>query len=210
MLYLFKGKKLSEVHILKALNTGLMALIFWAGNASAEWTLDNQDSSLSFISIKAGSVAETHRFKNLSGDLDNQGNASISIDADSIDTGIDIRDTRMRSLLLDVENYPVISVQAKVDQNRVSAMEPGQKAVMDTEMLVTVRNQTLAVTAPLLVTMLDDKRLMVTTQQAIIVNAGQLDLLAGIEQLRQVAGLPSIAPAVPVNFVLTFDHSEKG
>jgi hypothetical protein len=31
-------------------------------------------------------------------------------------------------------------------------------------------------------------------------------LVAGIESLREIAGLPSISKAVPVSFVLTFDE----
>jgi hypothetical protein len=38
----------------------------------------------------------------------------------------------------------------------------------------------------------------------IIVNAGSLNLVEGVEALRESAGLPSISKAVPVTFVLQF------
>jgi len=38
------------------------------------------------------------------------------------------------------------------------------------------------------------------------VNASQVGLLAGIEKLRELAGLPSISPAVPVTFSLIFEQ----
>jgi hypothetical protein len=37
-----------------------------------------------------------------------------------------------------------------------------------------------------------------------VVNANGLELVAGIEALREVAGLPSISYSVPVTFSLTF------
>lgn len=39
--------------------------------------------------------------------------------------------------------------------------------------------------------------------QPIIVNANEFDLVAGIDKLREIAGLSSISQAVPVSFVLT-------
>jgi len=53
---------------------------------------------------------------------------------------------------------------------------------------------------------LTDSRIIVASRSPVIVNAGQVGLLAGVEKLRDVAGLPSISPAVPVTFVLAFDR----
>ena len=63
-----------------------------ADTASAEWILDNDASTLTFTSIKAGTVAETHTFGELAGSIGADGNASLVIDLDSVDTGIEIRD----------------------------------------------------------------------------------------------------------------------
>ena len=38
-----------------------------------------------------------------------------------------------------------------------------------------------------------------------VVNAFQFQLEEGVEALREIAGLPSISLAVPVNFVFQFD-----
>jgi hypothetical protein len=47
-------------------------------------------------------------------------------------------------------------------------------------------------------------RLLVSSVRPVIVNAGPLGLDEGVERLREAAGLPSISPAVPVTFQLTF------
>lgn len=186
------------------LRSTVFLLLIVAANAQAQWQLEPDESSLSFISIKAGSVAETHRFTELSGEVGKEGNAMIRVAADSIDTGIDIRDQRMRSLLLETVQFPELTITARIDPDQLERIKPGQAATMETEVQLQVRQQNLVMTIPLLVTRLDEQRLMVSTRQAVVVNAGQLNLLDGIEQLRKIAGLPSITPAVPVNFVLSF------
>jgi hypothetical protein len=57
-----------------------------------------------------------------------------------------------------------------------------------------------------LVVPIDANTVSVTTVQPIVVNANALDLMAGIERLREVAGLPSIGYSVPVTFSLTFNR----
>jgi len=190
----------------------LFALFFSLASigAQAGWSLDGESSSLSFVSVKAGTVAETHRFTALSGEVDDDGAALITIQAASVDTGIDVRDERMRSLLLQSGEYPLLEVSAQVDLAAVEALEPGATTEMAAEAELSIRNHSLHITLPLRVARLGSDRLLVTSQQPVIVNAGQIDLLEGIERLREVAGLPSISPAVPVTFVLLFDRAGDG
>ncbi len=56
----------------------------------------------------------------------------------------------------------------------------------------------------MLVTKLSAGRFVVASLRPVIVNAAAFELAAGIEKLREVAGLPSIGGSVPVSFVLTF------
>ena len=56
----------------------------------------------------------------------------------------------------------------------------------------------------MLVVPIDDNTVSVTTVAPIVVNANALELVTGIEALREVAGLPSISYSVPVTFSLTF------
>lgn len=175
--------------------------------AQAGWVLDSEASSLSFVSVKAGTAAEIHQFTALSGQVDDDGGVMIRIEADSVDTGIDIRDERMRSLLLQSEEYPSLLVTALVDPAAVEALAPGASSEMAAEAALSIRQHSLNLTLHLRVARLGEDRLLVTSSQPVIVNAGQIGLLDGIEQLRQVAGLPSITPAVPVSFVLMFDRS---
>ena len=69
-----------------------------AFTAAAAWTLDPVSSSLKYQSVKKNTVVETNKIRNLSGTIQPDGAASVSIDLNSVDTGVDIRDTRMRFL----------------------------------------------------------------------------------------------------------------
>ena len=187
-----------------------LALSLASLGAQAGWTLDGEASSLSFVSVKAGTAAETHHFNTLSGQVDDDGTAVIMIEAASVDTGIEIRDERMRSLLLQSEEYPSLRVAAQVDLAAVEALAAGASKDMAAEAMLSIRAQELNLTLQIRVARLGDDRLLVTSLQPVIVNAGQIGLLDGIERLREVAGLPSITPAVPVSFVLMFERDGQG
>ena len=65
-------------------------------------------------------------------------------------------------------------------------------------------NDPAQVQGDVLVVPVDGNTVNVTTVAPIVVNANGLELVAGIEALREVAGLPSISYSVPVTFSLTF------
>jgi hypothetical protein len=77
---------------------------------------------------------------------------------------------------------------------------------MTADLALQLHDQEIALTAEMIVARLGDQRLMVSSRKPIIVNAASVDLVNGIEALREIASLPSISKAVPVSFVLTFDE----
>ena len=189
-----------------ALLTALLSTALAVPAAQADWTLRGDDSSLSFVSTKAGNVAEVHRFGELSGSVDRDGDVVVTIAIDSIDTGIPVRDERMLELLFEAGEYPTATLNATVDLATVEAMAPGDSTELVTEAQLMVRDQSTNLTVYLQVTRLAPDRIQVVSRKPLIVNAGQLGLLGGVEKLREVAGLPSISPAVPVTFIATFER----
>ena len=187
----------------------LMALALGAALASpayAGWTLDNDASRINFVSTKANAAAEVHTFGTLNGQVDDDGNATLSIDLDTVDTTIEIRDERMRSMLFETEQFPTATLAATVDMAVVSRLAAGDTADLTTEGQLMVHGTTSSITFDISVSRLTDDRILVASRKPVIVNASQVGLLAGVEKLREVAGLPSISPAVPVSFVLAFDQ----
>lgn len=177
----------------------------WATPSLADWTLDNDASRISFVSTKAGAAAEVHRFDRLSGTVDDDGNVTISIYLDSVNTAIPIRDERMRTMLFETDEYPSATLVATVDVAAINGLAVGGNQAMTVEAQLAVHGATISLAAELQVAKLSAERILVASQKPLIVNAPQVNLAEGVERLREVAGLPTISPAVPVTFVLAFD-----
>ncbi len=186
--------------------TALALVAVLASPAYAGWTLDNDASRINFVSTKANTAAEVHTFGALDGQVDDDGNATLSIDLDTVDTAIEIRDERMRSMLFETEQFPTATLAATVDMAVVSRLAAGDTADLTSEGQLMVHGTTSSITFDITVSRLTDNRILVASRKPVIVNASQVGLLAGVEKLREVAGLPSISPAVPVSFVLAFDQ----
>lgn len=174
----------------------------------AAWTLDNARSQLSFVSVKAGDVAEIHTFDRLSGAVQADGGVEVVIELASVDTLIPIRDERVREVLFETVRFPTASLVGRVELDTLLALAPGEVASLSMEGRLLIKDQSLAVTLDLLAARLADDTMLVSSRKPVIVNAASVGLVDGVEQLRAIAGLPSISKAVPVSFVLVFSEDE--
>ena len=181
----------------------LLAPIVFIGSANAHWSLDNAASTLSFVTVKAEHVAEVHTFDVLSGSIDDAGEVKIAIELASVNTMIQIRNERMQAMLFETNLFPDATITGKVDLEAITAMNPGASEVMQIEIELSLHGASIALTAELMVTRLESG-VMASTLKPIIVTADSVGLVAGIEALREVAGLPSISRSVPVSFTLVF------
>ena len=186
--------KFTLAHLL----TPILALLL-ISSAQAAMTLDPSQSTLSFVSIKKGAVAEVHHFSSISGSFSDEGQLAISIELDSVQTNVDIRNVRMRETLFETSKFPAAEITAVVtDTIPENTITP-----LAVEADLTLHGMTQAITIHALATRSGDQ-LLVTSTQPVIVNAGDFSLTAGIEALKEIAKLPSIALAVPVSFTLVF------
>jgi polyisoprenoid-binding protein YceI len=186
----------------------LTFLLFTSSHAFATWTLDNTKSSLNFVSTKAIDIAEVHHFSQLAGQVSNKGKAVLTVELSSVATGIPIRDERMMEMLFETKRFPLATVRSKIDMKIVDAIPPGGRKRMAVEIELDLHGVRIALEANIIVVKLNEKTLMVSSADPVIVNAAAADLSGGIEALREVASLPSIGNAVPVSFILTFEQTE--
>ncbi len=183
-----------------------LGFLFMAFSASANavWNLDNNSSSLSFVSIKKDAVAEVHTFERLSGSVSKDGAVKIDIALPSVDTGISIRDERMRKMLFETELFPKAVVVGDIDMKQFSQLEAGQLLETDLQLKLSLHGNSKKFNAKIVVVKLDSDRFLVSTTRPVIIKAADFELVKGIEALRTVASLPSISTAVPVTFKLVF------
>ena len=182
----------------------LSGLSIISAAASAQWTLNNEASTLSFVTVKADHVAEVHTFDELSGAIQEDGQVLIEIALASVNTLVPIRNERMQSMLFETDLFPRGSITAQINTDQLANMALGSSETMGVDFSLELHNQTQTYNATVLVSR-QENGLMATTLKPIVVNAGSFDLVSGVESLREVAGLPSISRAVPVSFTVVFD-----
>lgn len=180
-----------------------LAMLALASPGLAQWELDSEQSSLNFISVKNASVAETHRFATLVGHVGGDGQASVTIDLDSVDTLIPIRDERMRAMLFNTEKYPTAKVTAEVDPAILAAVADGGTVNTELALELSMHGMEGSVTAPVLV-FGDTAAIHVVSTRPMVIGAADFGMVAGVEALREVAGLANISTAVPVTVNLLF------
>ena len=192
--------------ISKSLQAKLLALLVavsFAGVTQAHWSLDNEASKLSFITVKAEHVAEVHSFDRLTGVIGGEGNVEITIELASVNTLIAIRNERMQEMLFETNLFPEASIKGQVDFDALSALPPGASVARQIDFELSLHGQSVELAADVQITRTVDG-VVVSTLKPIVVMADAFALSAGVEKLREVAGLPSISRAVPVSFTVVF------
>ena len=184
----------------------LLAFLFlgFSPFLAAQWSLDNEASTLSFVTVKVEHVAEVHTFDRLNGSISTNGAVNIEIELASVNTLVPIRNERMQSMLFETNLFPTATIAGNVDITTFVGMSPGDYEKVALTFDLALRNQSKTYTTEVMVTRIDSG-LMVSTIKPIVVTADSFDLLSGVEALREVAGLPSISRATPVSFQLILE-----
>ncbi len=180
--------------------------------AAEEWKLETTASEISFVTVKAGDIAEVHSLNKLSGGINfggaaranGRGDLNLSVHLESVETNIPIRNERMREFLFEVARFPLATVHGHILAQDYLQVPVGSSKSASLKLMLDMHGETIPITAEVLAMRLGEDRFMVTSTKPIIVSAASLGLVAGIDKLQQLASLPSISKAVPVSFVLTF------
>ncbi|NMH60774.1 YceI family protein [Alteromonas ponticola] len=170
--------------------------------AFAQWQIDPDASSLHFVSTKNAQVHEVHRFDTLSGTLEKNGDLTVNVPLNSVNTNIAIRDTRMQEMLFEVASFPNATFSAMVPAALLN-IESGGIIRGEVEGTLELHGTTALVSFDVSVARNEDM-ITVTTVSPTIVDATTFNLGAGVEALQKVASLSSITLSVPVTFSVTF------
>lgn len=171
------------------------------------WALDPASSRLAYVSIKAGEIAENNRFETLSGSVAADGTASIAIDLASVNTGVDIRNERMREIFFEVAGNPQAMVTAKLDPAAFAGLAVGQSITRPLKATLALKGVESAIEAEVLVTRAAEDQVTVVPTAPVIISTDMFELTDELGELRALAQLPSITPAVPVTFTLAFKRT---
>ncbi len=169
------------------------------------FVLDAANSSLFFVSTKQTHVLERHEFTDLYGSISSAGEATLGINLSSIESGIAIRNERMRNFLFEVDMFSEAQVTVPVDLAALATQAIGGTVTQSIAATLNLHGVSAAIDTDVVVTKLSDSQMMVQNVSPILIKAADYDLTGGIDQLRNIANLRSISYTVPVNFNLLFN-----
>ena len=168
----------------------------------AGWVIDPEGSYVGFASVKNDLIAENHSFTQITGAIEDSGDANIVIALASVETLVPIRNERMQAILFEVMQYPDVTVTANLDLDEFTSLGLGESKT-DTILLgVNLHGTDLSKNVLVKVTRSSGNAYEVTSLGPIVIHASQFALSDGLESLRKIAGLQSIDLMVPVTFDL--------
>ena len=189
---------------------GLLLLGPRSANAQANWTLDPANSTITYQSVKKNTIVETNKIRNISGTLTSDGAAKVTFDLNSVDTGVDLRNVRMRFLFFETYKYPSAELTAKVDPAAFAdlATKRRMKAVLPFRLNLHGVDKDLQ--ANVVVTMISDNMVSVASEAPVAVHVEDFGLLPNVDKLQQAANVTNIVPTASVSFdfVFTADGSK--
>ncbi|MEM8791816.1 MAG: YceI family protein [Pseudomonadota bacterium] len=184
---------------------GALGALMIATPALADWTLLGEESKIAFGSIKSDTIGESHHFTGLSGGVGADGTATVDIDVASVETWIDIRNERMRKIVFDSVKFPVAAVSTQIDIDKLSNLKPGESTVVSTTANVSLAGIDIPVEADLFVVAISDNKVLVTTDEMIMLETADLGIDSDVDELMELASLPSITRVSPVTLRLVFE-----
>ncbi len=174
--------------------------------ATGPWHLVPAQSHLGFISVKKGTMVETHHFGEFSGLVSVEGVANITVNLDSVQTNIDIRDERMRGLLFETDKFPLAKISSKIDLAQFATLMIGESKTFSQNISVNLHANTADYEVDFMVTRLGDNKISVASQSPVVLDIEDFDLQDGLDKLRNLASLSSITPQVPISFSVVFER----
>ncbi|WP_070340904.1 YceI family protein [Pseudomonas aeruginosa] len=172
--------------------------------SAAEWQLEPDYSRISFVSVKRAKMAEVQRFDRLSGQIDKQGVARIVVPLGTLDSGLALRDERMKDNFFETSRFPEATVESRLDMAGFDDLRVGQSRVEKLDFTLDLLGQQRRLKADVLVTRQGEGLVQVATLEPVLLKLLDFDLEEKLKPLKEMANIPSITPEVPVFAVLNF------
>lgn len=185
--------------------SGVISSLAFTQTVAADWSINNQSSAVQFVSIKKGSIGEVHHFGELSGTLTKAGTLKASITLASVDTGIEIRNTRMQEYFFETTKFPLATISAQIDPALLKRLKAGKSKTLQVPFELDLHGKKITLVADVIVSPQKGGDLVVTTAKPILLNATDFGFAAGIDKLKELAGLDAIASSIPVTVQLTLE-----
>ena len=135
-----------------------------AGAAPQTWTLDPATSMLTYQSVKKNTIVETNTIRNITGTITPDGAATVKFDLNSVDTGVDLRNVRMRFLFFETFKYPTATLTAKVDPAAFADLATKRRMIVTLPFELDLHGVKKDLEAQVVVTMITDTMVSVASR----------------------------------------------
>jgi polyisoprenoid-binding protein YceI len=171
--------------------------------AQAKYTLEGEYSAVHFSSIKKQYIVEPAVFQKVSGSISDSGDVEVSIDLNSIETRIPIRNERINKLFFESVKFPNATVKAKIDMGMLKGITDFKK--MEIPATLNFYGKSKPIKLKALIAKVGKDKFVVTSMSPTIVNAKDFGIPDNnITKLAATVGGFSISSKVGVSFVLSF------
>ena len=189
---------------------GLLIFASQTASAAPNWTLDPSASVLTYQSVKKNTIVETNKIRNITGTLSSAGDAKVTFDLNSVDTGVDLRNVRMRFLFFETFKYPTAELTAKVDPAAFADLATKRRVKATLPFRLNLHGVDKDLEASVVVTMISDNMVSVASEAPVAVHVEDFGLLPNVDKLQQAANVTNIVPTASVSFdfVFTADGSK--
>ncbi|WP_069298822.1 OmpA family protein [Neptunicoccus sediminis] len=167
------------------------------------WTLNNEQSSLNFQSVKNQTKVESSSFATFSGSIAEDGAATVTVMLESVDTKIDLRNVRMRFLFFESFQYPEAVITAQLDPAELADLPTVRRKTLSLPYALDLHGVQKEATADVVVTLINEDLVSVATTTPISIAAADFNLMGGVEKLEDAAKV-DIIPSATVTFDFMF------
>ncbi len=182
-------------------------ILFFAISASViaanKYIVDSKNSVVNFTIIKEQFVVEPAVIPNIKGTMSALGEIDITIDLNSVDTNVAIRNTRLKQLFFNTVKFPKAIIKASINPKDIKKITYYKK--MTIPATLEFYGTTKDIILDVLVAKVYRSRLLVTSIKPVIINAEDYGIPNNnLVALAKTVGGLAISNKVGVNFVLVF------
>lgn len=167
------------------------------------WTLDNAASQLRFQSVKNETKVESSTFATFSGGIDADGQATVRVLLDSVDTKIDLRNVRMRFLFFETFKYPEAVITAKIDPAEIADLATTRRKTVHVAYTLDLHGVSKTLEADVAATLVSDDMVVISTTTPIVIGVADFGLIENLGKLQDAAKVV-IIPSGTISFDFAF------
>ncbi len=171
------------------------------------WALQADASTIRFQSVKQQTKVESSTFATMSGSVDTNGLATVTVPLDSVDTGIDLRNVRMRFLFFETFQFPEATISVQMSPDLLADLPTVRRKVVTLPMTMDLHGISKTMDVELALTWISNDIVSVTSSAPLVIDIADFTLLAGLKKLEEAANV-SILPSTTVTFDLMFTRAE--